>query len=347
MLESLDLTHFAVLGKEKINFSAGLNVILGENCTGKSLLLKLAYTGAFVSHSIGKSDRKTKDELQRALADKLKSTCMPDSLGRLVSRGQGRNRCEIQFRFLENSADPIDFSFATNSDKEVKLESDLPNVWLRSAPVFIPTKEIMSVYPNFASTLKERQLSFDSTYLDLAESLSVATLRRLPTHEQQLKESLEAVMQGKIVYENNRFYLVSEQDNKGKLEMPLVAEGIRKIALLAQLIMNGSLRKTSILFWDEPEVNFNPKLMRHLASILVDLTEKGVQIIMATHSLFLLREIKIMRFTRKIHSPANYIALAPGDNGVTLSQGGDLDDVDPVASLEAELEQGDRYMELP
>jgi hypothetical protein len=50
--------------------------------------------------------------------------------------------------------------------------------WLESSPVFIPTKEILSVFPNFAATLRERHLAFDETYLDLADSLGVASLRK-------------------------------------------------------------------------------------------------------------------------------------------------------------------------
>ncbi len=347
MLESLKVSNYIVFEDETISFSPGLNVILGENSTGKSLLMKLAYSCAAVSHAVGKGDRKTKDELQRALADKLKDVCMPDTLGRLVTRKPGRARCEVAVRFRPESADELRFSFATNSDKEVKLESATPSRWLESAPVFLPTKELLSVFPNFASTLRERHLSFDGTYLDLADALGVAALRKLRKEEQDLRESLEVTMRGKVAYENNRFYLLPDSEGKGKIEMPLIAEGIRKIALLTYLVMNGGLRNKSLLFWDEPEVNLNPKLMRALAEALVDLTEKGVQIVLATHSLYLLRELTIARAGKSATIPARFIALSLVDDVVKVSQADSLDDVDPIASLDAELEQGDRYMELP
>jgi len=347
MLESLKVSNYIVFENETFTFSPGLNVILGENSTGKSLLMKLAYSCAAVSHAVGKGDRKTKDELQRAIADKLKDVCMPDSLGRLVTRKPGRARCEVSIQFKPDSANALEFSFATNSDKEVKLESPTPNRWLEAAPVFLPTKELLSIFPNFASTLRERHLSFDGTYLDLADALGVAALRKLRKEEQELRESLEATMKGKVVYENNRFYLLSSSEGKGKIEMPLIAEGIRKIALLTYLVMNGGLRNKSLLFWDEPEVNLNPKLMKDLAEALVDLTEKGVQIVLATHSLYLLRELTIARAKKFAKIPARFIALALVDDVVTVSQSDVLEDVDPIASLDAELEQGDRYMELP
>lgn len=347
MLETLKVSNYIVFENETFSFSPGLNVILGENSTGKSLLMKLAYSCAAVIYSVGRGERKTKDELQRSIADKLKDVCMPDSLGRLVSRKPGRARCEVAVQFKSDSADDLRFSFATNSDKEVKLESPTPGRWLDSAPVFIPTKELLSVFPNFASTLRERHLSFDGTYLDLADALGAAALRKLRKEEQELRESLETIMRGKVMFENNRFYLVSDSEGKGKIEMPLIAEGIRKIALLTFLLMNGGLRNKSLLFWDEPEVNLNPKLMKDLAEALIDLSEKGVQMVLATHSLYLLRELIIARHKKKAQVPARFIALALVDDAVTVSQGDSMDEVDPIASLEAELEQGDRYMELP
>jgi len=347
MLESLKVSYFTVFENETFAFSPGLNVILGENSTGKSLLMKLAYSCAAVSHSVGKGDRKTKDELQRTLADKIKAVCMPDSLGRLITRRQGRSRCEVTIDFRQESADQIRFSFSSNSDKEVKLESTTPSKWLEAAPVFLPTKEILSVFPNFASTLRERHLSFDATYLDLADALGVATLKNLRKEERELRDSLESTMRGKVMYENNHFYLLPEAEGKGKIEMPLIAEGIRKIALLTFLVMNGGLRNKSLLFWDEPEVNLNPKLMRALAEALVDLTEKGVQIVLATHSLYLLRELTLARAAKNAKTPARFIALSLIDDVVKVTQGSSMEDVDPIASLDAELEQGDRYMELP
>ncbi len=347
MLEKLRVENFTVFDEADIRFSPGLNVIVGENSTGKSLLMKLAYSCAWVSHAVGKGDRKTKDELQKALADKLKSVCMPDSLGRLVTRKQGRGRCEVEVGFIKGLADPFFFSFSSNSDKEVKLEGATPTVWLESSPVFIPTKEILSVFPNFAATLRERHLAFDETYLDLADSLGVASLRKLKKEEQTLRETLELAMGGKVVLENNKFYLLLDAEGKGsRIEMPLVAEGIRKIGLLTYLVMNGGLRDKSLLFWDEPDVNLNPKLIRNLAATLVSMSEKGVQIVLATHSLYLLRELEIAKKLQETKKNVRYIALAQTDAGLKVSQADTIDDIDPIASLEANLEQSSRYMEL-
>ena len=44
MIKTLKLSNFTVFKEAELEFSPGLNVIVGENGTGKSHLLKLAYT---------------------------------------------------------------------------------------------------------------------------------------------------------------------------------------------------------------------------------------------------------------------------------------------------------------
>jgi hypothetical protein len=67
--------------------------------------------------------------------------------------------------------------------------------------------------------------------------------------------------------QNGRFFL---KTTYGRLEMPLVAEGLRKLGMIAHLIANGTLLENGYLFWDEPEANLNPTLIRRIASTIVD-----------------------------------------------------------------------------
>ena len=83
------------------------------------------------------------------------------------------------------------------------------------------------------------------------------------------------------------------QPGAGRFEMPLVAEG-RKLGMLARLISTGSLGEKGCLFWDEPEANLNPKLVRDVARAILGLCESGVQVVVATHSPFLLREFDML-----------------------------------------------------
>lgn len=128
--------------------------------------------------------------------------------------------------------------------------------------------------------------------------------------------------------------------------MHLLAEGLRKIATLAYLIANDSI-VGNILFWDEPESNLNPKLMRQLAEILVLLAQQNTQIFIATHSLFLLREFELLLKTRYSDVSSRYFGLTRQDNGsVTVSAGDEIDQLDSITALDAEIQQSEDYYRL-
>jgi DNA repair ATPase RecN len=121
MLRRLSLKNFTVFHDAAFQFAEGLNVIVGENGTGKSHLLKAAYTIAAVSawgvRDSG-TETPTKSYLQMAIARKLRGVFRPDELGRLARRQAGRQRCEVEGRF-KNASLRTGFSFNTASKSEV------------------------------------------------------------------------------------------------------------------------------------------------------------------------------------------------------------------------------------
>lgn len=124
-----------------------------------------------------------------------------------------------------------------------------------------------------------------------------------------------------------------------------MAEGLRKFAMLARLISTGVLLEQGYLFWDEPENNLNPKLIKVLAKVIVDLSDQGIQVFLATHSVFLLREISILTDRRKKRKSRYFALAASGDEEVSkLEQGDSIDDLETLLLLDEELRQSDRYL---
>lgn len=98
--------------------------------------------------------------------------------------------------------------------------------------------------------------------------------------------AIEAIIDGKVIYDAKKdtFYL---KKGNSKQEFNLVSEGIRKMALIWQLVKNGMLDKGSVLFWDEPESNMNPSYIPVIVDLLLALSRNDVQIFVATHDIFL------------------------------------------------------------
>jgi len=342
MLDSLNVSRFTVFEDLEFKFSRGLNIFMGENGTGKTHLLKLAYSLAWISsHAHKDPQRQTKQYLQKRIGEKLTNIFKPDSLGRLVQRKPGRHRASVSVRFSRGKGAEFGLSFASNSKSEVFLESP-PERFIVREPIYLPPREVISLFPGFRALYRNREIEFDETYYDLCGALEANPLRGTRLAEQRpLIDSIEAMINGKVVNEGGRFYL--RLPGSGKMEMHLVAEGWRKIAMLLYLMTNGSLQTKSMLFWDEPEANLNPLMVRELATTLVEASRQGIQVFAATHSLFFMKEIEILAKQRSL--PVRYFGFsrAKTASAAVLERGEMLDDIGTISSLDAELAQSDRF----
>lgn len=345
MLKEIELQNFTVFSRERITFAPGLNVIIGENGAGKSHLLKAAYSLIAAQTKNGKpmiEDKPTKVHLQKAVAEKIYADFRPETIGRLVRRKQGRDRCSVALHFKERELD-TQISFSTASKTEVQVDR-LPTAWHEKVPVFLPTRELLTIYPGFVSVYENYHLEFEETWRDTCVLLGAPALKGPRQRSAaELLLPLEEAMGGKVLLEKNgRFYL--SIPGSGKMEMALVAEGLRKIAMIARLIATGSLMDKGYLFWDEPESNLNPRLIRQIALTILHLCKSGIQVFIATHSLFLLRELEIAAKSEFKDVTTRFITLQPDDDGIKLEQADSIDDVEPVVALDEELAQSDRYL---
>jgi energy-coupling factor transporter ATP-binding protein EcfA2 len=345
LLKRMTIRNLTVFSDVELRFGRNLNVIVGENGTGKTHLLKMAYSVLAASWEEGRKPNAsppTKTLLQSRLADKLINVFRPESLGRLASRHRGRARCDIGIECDPSEAN-MAFSFATNSQKEVAIDK-LPERWIESSPAYFPTRELLTIYPNFLSVYESHYLEFEETWRDTCRLLG-EPLRRGPRDQNinKLLLPLEMAMDGKIVLDGNgRFYL---NGPKGSIEMPLVAEGLRKFGMLARLIATGTILHNGYLFWDEPEANLNPRLVAKLADTIVRLGGNGIQVFMATHSLFLLRELEMLlnRQNRRSYG-ARFFGLRAVEDHVDIEQGPSIEDIGDIILLDEELAQSDRYL---
>lgn len=345
MLTKLHVKDFTVFADAEFTFGA-LNVIHGENSSGKTHILKLAYSvvSSLVpapNEPVG--ERPTKGTMDQRFGTKFVAVFRPDrgKLGRLARRIQGQKRAEITADFGHDGK--ATFSFSTQSDRTVKTDI-LPSAWLTQAPVFLPTRELLSVYPGFVSLYETQAIPFDEIWRDTCVLLG-SPVARGPRKKEiaALLEPLETAIGCKAVLDGDRFFVQMTSPN-AKVEADLVAEGYRKLTMVARLIANGSLDERGYLFWDEPEANLNPRLIKRLAPLLLDLAAGGVQVFIATHSLFLLRELEIQQSNRADRVNTRYFGLHPTGDGVRVEQGQTIDDSGDIASLDESLEQSDRYM---
>jgi ABC-type transport system involved in cytochrome c biogenesis ATPase subunit len=284
---------------------------------------------------------------QHRYAEKLVNIFCSLSIGGLIRReilGATAQNSNIELSFTNSKFDIV-CGIDNHHSFDVEIHS-LPKIWNKQRPVFIPTRELLTLYPGFVSIYDNYYLEFDETYRDTCVLLGSPALKgKREAQAKAMLKPLEAAMGGEIVLDNGRFYLVTP--DKGKIEMSMVAEGQRKLAMLAQLIATGILLDQGYLFWDEPEANLNPRLIKLIAKVILHLCNSGIQVFIASHSLFLLRELEILsEYQEFTKIKQRYFALRIEDDGVKVEQGDEVTDLQTLILLDEELSQSDRFMKI-
>lgn len=286
MLEKIKFEKFTAFERLEVKFSPGINIFVGENGTGKTHILKAAYAACDIAKSKG------------GFAEKINNVFYPSGkqIGRLVKRSSvsSNGSLEVVRKLDDGKKIALRLSLSNHTTKPDKAKiSGSPKAWTENPmeAAYIPVKDMMANAPGFRSLYEEREIHFEEIYVDIIRKVFLPLLKG-PTDKprKQLLESLQEAMDGKVIAKNEEFFLRSKH---GELEFTLLAEGFRKMGLLWILIQNGTLLNGSVLFWDEPETNLNPRLMKTVVGILLELQRLGVQIFLTTHDYVILKEFDL------------------------------------------------------
>ncbi len=355
MITKLELENFTVFEELSIDFSPGINVIIGENGTGKTQLLKAAYALASSSYQ---NQEATKVEIKNNFTERFKRIFMPEDMkiGKM-SRCSDSECSSIEANFLEDySRDKkIKFNLSTRS-QSLKLDTKSDGNLYAMEPIFIPTKEVLSLYRGLTKNPENKEVFetiFDDTYLDLC--LQLATTRE-DEHEVRIQSFLEEIVnkingqfeftEDKVTFNSGLFKdyaqstVEADPSKDGKkyfeatpeenLSTHMVAEGFRKLGVLHRLIDNSTLvpKKSGSLFWDEPESNMNPKLMKLIVEILIELAKTEQQIILTTHDYVLLKWFDLLS-DETVHIKYHVLSRDKDTKKVILTSTDNYEDISP------------------
>ena len=154
---------------------------------------------------------------------------------------------------------------------------------IKSPAVYIPVKDMLTHSAGFlAMANKYRDFPFDKTLTDIVIKASQWKVKQPPKLVLAILPILEEMMDGVVVFENDEFYI--KKNNGQMILFELEAEGLKKMGLMWQLLMTDNLNEDSILIWDEPKANLNPKLLPKIVECLLELSRHSVQIFLSTHN---------------------------------------------------------------
>ncbi|MCE5219783.1 MAG: ATP-binding protein [Clostridium sp.] len=282
-IKSVNIKNFTVFDDFELDVSLGINIIIGNNGTGKTHLLKGVYGVCESANNVNKSN---------GAYDISQPYFKVNSMDLVRDKSSIDKETSITVNYLKDSY----AKYVIIKHEGMKLAGDgsgYKDIDFAINDIFIPAKEILSHSNGFLALNNKYDMPFDKTYVDIITNAELPEAKDVSEINKKILKILSKVIDGEVVCEYDNFYVV--KNDGSKIDFSIEAEGIRKFALLWKLIRNGLIDNETILFWDEPEANINPELMPILVDILIELQRCGVQIFLATHSYNFAKYFEIKR----------------------------------------------------
>ena len=292
-IEIIRLENFTVFENFKLELSRGVNIFVGENGTGKTHLLKILYAVCLISSNPnlgGEVLRKCFNE--EATANNLLRDNNSPNLFTSVLPETIESKKTFEIQTIPPDIDELRKFNPTSKKIDFKRHIlELPQNVNYSA-TYIPVKDMLTHSKGLlAMASKYRDFPFDKTLTDIIVKASQWKLKQVPKLAKSIIPLLEEMIDGQVIFENEEFY-VQKRDGR-KVNFAVEAEGLKKIGLLWQLLMTESITENSIILWDEPEANLNPKFLPKLAECLLELSRQNVQIFISTHNYILAKYFNV------------------------------------------------------
>ena len=211
---------------------------------------------------------------------------------------QGATEGSIQL--FENDLTLIDLKVTANG---VRLISEVEPIALKDA-TFIDTPLILNNHDLLARSrtlldMDQRRVNrlgvpFTTLHTkDLFDKLCTPVLPfdKFEQDKADFFEEIQDIIAGEITYERKDREFVFRRRGES-VSIKNTASGIKVFGLLQILIGNEFVAKNTVLIFDEPENHLHPKWQLKLAQMLVKLVEKGVYVLVSSHSPYMIEALK-------------------------------------------------------
>ncbi len=358
-VKRIEVSNLMNLNDISIDFSSGINLIIGENNVGKTGLVKFIYANikAYEEYynAKGTSNERT---FQDVLSRKMQKTFQADDkIGAIVYKSDNKEnntlRNKIVFNIANNEESSIVFSITRGVRTDIKgirvsNEMYSQDTLEKYNTVFIPAKEILSIADAIKVALNYSVDGFGAIYEDLLKDIEPLFAKNPDDDLEKIAKDFERdILSGKIVYDNSKskYYYYNEKD-KHKYNLTMSAEGIKQLGIIPLLIKTGRIKKGTILFLDEPDNNLHPVAIQRLVYALFKLVKVGIQIFITTHNHLLSQYVSLLSDyeNEKMSIPeSRFFSLYKDKNGKTsIEYGKDLLDISRNAILDEHVKLHDK-----
>lgn len=295
----LKLNNIAAIKEADINLNS-LTVIAGENDQGKSTVGRVLY--ALIKTIRWSSNTQSATELKQVYINNFNKNI------RDLFKGQISKAGSISFEYLGEQ-----FHLVIKNDRCVNF--DFPQEYKNTepkayTPLLIETPYIWNIFPSLktinALNSSENEIDFEVSQVlkDLYSALTV----KLQDNDYKIKIDVESIINGRFEESGLGEYIFRKGEEK--IELANLAMGIKYFGLLQVLSNKNYLFDGQILILDEPEVHLHPKWQVELVKVIIKLVERGVKILVNSHSPYMIEAFQ--RYSQKREIVADFYLAENG-----------------------------------
>lgn len=293
-IDEVRLKNFGMIEEFSCKRFSNINLIIGENGTGKTFLLKALYSAVRSMEEYKRGD--DIKSMSEVVSEKLRWTFQVDKLGDMVSKSA---EAGLSFE-MRLGGDRIGYQFSPSASGKVG-NATAPDKGKEGDSVFIPAKEVLSLFSIILRSREvDRSFGFDDTYYDLVKALRIS-----PSKGKNYKvfsdsrKIVSDMIDGKVDYDVESGKWFYKNGRNQKFSVGATSEGVKKIAIMERLLANGYLDNHSIIFIDEIESALHPKAVCQFLDMVDSIAnDMGLQVFIASHSYFVIKKLFLIALKR-------------------------------------------------
>ena len=284
MLNTIKLSNLGPIEDFSWSDLGNINLIIGKNSTGKTLILKSIFSALKSMEEANKGDDNR--NLSDILSEKVLWTFQPDKskLGELVRKASDK---PLSFE-INADAGKLYYSFSKETEKQIRPSENTFSLPIDNNTIFIPSKEVISRYQIvLRAREKDKIFGFDECEYSLVKAMQYPSQAEFDNEVcKNASDVLTTIDKGKLEFDRNTDKWVF-RDGNAQISMGLLSEGVRKIAVVERLLSNNYIKPGTVVLIDEIETHLHIELQRNVMGVLTTIFP-NIQFVVTTHSPFIL-----------------------------------------------------------
>jgi predicted ATP-dependent endonuclease of OLD family len=271
-----------------------------------------------VSQLTGGSDYYT-NLIIKHIENEIKDNFQISSLNELISFGESTVEISVDdllnIKFSEKfSEQTIALSLGADFIDEVAGLSSVvffesPAYWkVRDALKMAKEKEFrqLGMLEIFRKNIGDILIGVPKYFYDLDDTLKIKT--KTSGDFEEVSNSLEKALGGEFIFEGDNLSFRDNQTGR-EISKHLVSFGMTNLGMIHALLKHNIITAGSFVFIDEPETNLHPDWQLILMNALLSLAERGVNIVITTHSTDILKSLEVGLKKRKIDDVNEFLSV--------------------------------------